>query len=240
MNLLYTQALAGGVAVVAALAALGPSECVSNFSPSLVASCRGLIREVPYELREFAAPLCDTLKAGDWILVAIVVANIACFVPALAKSRDWCISQENMSHKTLFSYQFAHGNIAHIAGNMLTLLAVGSEVSVGLNCNQLLLLAMYLACGWVGGVFAALLSNERTRTVGASGSVSGVIVALSVLRPNSAVYLLGDVTAANPLMLLFGTLAADLSRGGISWQAHLGGGITGAVLAFLLKLLKAV
>jgi membrane associated rhomboid family serine protease len=37
--------------------------------------------------------------------------------------------------------------------------------------------------------------------VGASGSVSGIIVALSVLRPNSAVAVIGDVNASNPLML---------------------------------------
>ena len=81
---------------------------------------------------------------------------------------------------------------------------------------------------------AALPSDART--VGASGSVSGVIVALSVLRPTSAVHILGDVNASNPLLLLLGTLGADLSRGGVSWQAHLGGGAAGCVLAWLLTL----
>ena len=46
----------------------------------------------------------------------------------------------------------------------------------------------------------------------------GIIVALSVLRPNSAVAVLGDVNASNPLMLLLGTLLADLKRLGVSWQ----------------------
>ena len=41
---------------------------------------------------------------------------------------------------------------------------------------------------------------------------------------------------ANPLLLLLGTLGADLSRGGVSWQAHLGGGAAGCVLAWLLTL----
>jgi hypothetical protein len=48
--------------------------------------------------------------------------------------------------------------------------------------------------------------------------VSGMIVALSVLRPNAAVTILGDVNAANPIMLLAGTLLADLQRLGVSWQ----------------------
>jgi membrane associated rhomboid family serine protease len=122
---------------------------------------------------------------------------------------------------------------------MLTLLAVGAEVSAALGCNQLLLLALYLACGWAGGVAAALLSPAHTRTVGASGAVSGVILALSVLRPNAAVDILGDVKAAHPLMLLFGTLMADLTRGGISWQGHFGGGAAGCLLALPLRLLSS-
>ena len=92
---------------------------------------------------------------------------------------------------------------------MLTLLAVGVEVSTALRCNQPLLLALYVFSGWCGGFLAARLSPHEH--VGASGSVSGVIVALSVLRPNSAVHVLGDVNASNPLMLLGGTLLADLS-----------------------------
>ena len=117
---------------------------------------------------------------------------------------------------------------------MLTLLAVGSEVSDSVGCDQLIFLALYLASGWAGGYCSATLSDAAT--VGASGAVSGVIVALSVLRPGSAVHILGDVDAANPLMLLLGTLGADLARGeGISWQAHLGGGAAGGLLAWLLS-----
>jgi membrane associated rhomboid family serine protease len=123
-------------------------------------------------------------------------------------------------------------------GNMFTLLAVGSEVSEALGCNQLVLLALYLACGWAGGLCAALLSNAST--VGASGSVSGVIIALSVLKPTSAVTILGNVQASNPLMLLGGTLAADLSRRGVSWQAHFGGGAAGCLIAWVLKLVASL
>ena len=236
---LVKDALAASAAAAAVLAALGPSTCSrARFSPSLVESCRSLRYEVPYELRHvadpFVDPLCDTLAEGHWALFLIVIANVACYLPALANSGRWSISRQSLSHERLLMYQLAHANLPHITGNMLTLLAVGSEVSGALGCNQLLLLALYLACGWAGGFAAALLSDART--VGASGSVSGVIVALSVLRPTSAVHILGDVNASNPLLLLLGTLGADLSRGGVSWQAHLGGGAAGCVLAWLLTL----
>ena len=83
-------------------------------------------------------------------------------LPALANYKQWCVSKHELSHERLLRYQLAHANLPHIMGNMLTLLAVGSEVSEALGCNQLVLLALYLACGWAGGLCAALLSNGST------------------------------------------------------------------------------
>ena len=238
---LVTDAVAASVAAVAVAAALGPKACSRKggaFSSALVEQCRGLRYDVPYEVQGLVDPVCDTLADGHWALTGIVAANVACFLPALANYKQWCVSKHELSHERLLRYQLAHANLPHIMGNMLTLLAVGSEVSEALGCNQLVLLALYLACGWAGGLCAALLSNGST--VGASGSVSGVILALSVLKPNAAVQILGNVEASNPLMLLGGTLAADLSRRGISWQAHFGGGLAGCVIAWVLKLVSSL
>ena len=238
---LVTDAVAASVAAVAVAAALGGATCSRKggaFSSTLVEQCRGLRYDVPYEVQGLVDPVCDTLADGHWALTGIVAANVACFLPALANYKQWCVSKHELSHERLLRYQLAHANLPHIMGNMLTLLAVGSEVSEALGCNQLVLLALYLACGWAGGLCAALLSNGST--VGASGSVSGVILALSVLKPNAAVQILGNVEASNPLMLLGGTLAADLSRRGISWQAHFGGGLAGCVIAWVLKLVSSL
>lgn len=238
---LVLDACAASVAAMAVAAALGPKSCSrrgGGFSSTLVESCRGMRHDVPYELRGLVEPVCDTIADGHWALTAIVAANALCFLPALANYKDWSVSRHDLSHERLLRYQLAHANLPHIMGNMLTLLAVGSEVSEALGCNQLVLLALYLACGWAGGLCAALLSNAST--VGASGSVSGVIIALSVLKPTSAVTILGNVQASNPLMLLGGTLAADLSRRGVSWQAHFGGGAAGCLIAWVLKLVASL
>jgi len=235
------DAAAASVAAVAVAAALGPKACSRKggaFSSALVEQCRGLRYDVPYEVQGLVDPVCETLADGHWALTGIVAANVACFLPALTNYKHWCVSKHELSHERLLRYQLAHANLPHIMGNMLTLLAVGSEVSEALGCNQLVLLALYLACGWAGGLCAALLSNGST--VGASGSVSGVIIALSVLRPTSAVTILGNVEASNPLMLLGGTLAADLSRRGVSWQAHFGGGLAGCLIAWVLKLVSSL
>ena len=242
---LVKDAATASVAAVAVAAAVGSqfSTC-ARWSASLANKCKStLYQHVPIDLRHFVDPfvdpLCGTLAEGHWALVAIVVANALCYLPAKVNLNAWAISRNTLSHERLLKSQLAHANHGHILGNMLTLLAVGSEVSTALGCNQLLLLALYLACGWAGGFAAALLSPAHTRTVGASGAVSGVILALSVLRPNAAVDILGDVKAAHPLMLLFGTLMADMTRGGISWQGHFGGGAAGCLLALPLRLFSS-
>ena len=229
--------VAASVAAMAVAVALGPKGCSRKgdaFSSALAQQCRGMGHEVPGELQGLVNQVCGTLAGGHWALTSIVAANALCYLPALANYSQWCVSRHELSHERLLRYQLAHANLPHIMGNMLTLLAVGSEVSEALGCNQLLLLALYLACGWAGGLCAALLSPNSS-TVGASGSVSGVIIALSVLRPTSAVAILGDATASHPLMLLGGTLLADLSRPGVSWQGHLGGGAAGCLIAWVLQ-----
>lgn len=80
----------------------------------------------------------------------------------------------------------------------------------------------------------------NSRHVGGSGSISGVILALSVLRPHQAVHILGDVKAAQLWLLLLGTLAADLlSNRSVSWEAHLGGGLAGAIFARIYRLSRS-
>jgi membrane associated rhomboid family serine protease len=216
----------------------------SDFLHSLVHECRNLpyelaqlapeLAQLAYQLEPAFGPVCQSLGHGQWALFAVFVANVLCFLPSQGAWSTWGVSRDKLSHARLLSYQFAHANVPHLSGNMLTLLAVGQEVTESVNCDQLIFLAIYLASGWAGGYCAAMLSDGAT--VGASGAVSGVIVALSVLRPHSAVHILGDVNASNPLMLLVGTLGADLARGkGISWQAHLGGGAAGGLLAWLFS-----
>ena len=237
------EALLAAVGAAAIFSAYKPATCgggvfsaLFSAESGLVRECRNLRYEVAYEFRRAVDQFCDTIAQGHWALFVIVLVTVAAYVPSERGWDSWGVSRRTLRHGRLLSYQLAHANLAHLSGNMGTLLAVGSEVSEALDCDQLRLLALYVACGWAGGLASALLSEANT--IGASGAVSGVIVALSTLRPNSAVHILGDVNAANPLMLLLGTLGADLARGrGISWQAHLGGGVAGCVIAWLYTLL---
>jgi len=193
---------------------------------------------------ELIARLCGVVADGHLALIALIVLNVAAFFPASASwGGEWALSRDNASLLRLTSYQFAHAGWLHLAGNMLSLLAVGGELSTALDCDPLLFVLLYLACGYAGGLACVTLQGALTRTVGASGAVSGVIIALTVLRPHSAVSLFG-VTASSPLAFLAGSLGADFvrdlqsraaGRGGISYVCHLGGGLCGYALASAFK-----
>lgn len=195
-----------------------PASCRSSaktsWNKALASECASILKTIDKSL----LPVCDALSSGHTALVLIVLLNALCFMPSISDQRWWALNSSRLRLRTLFTYQFAHADVQHIAGNMLTLLFVGSEVSESLNCDHIIFMGLYLLCGLAGGLFAVWFSPARVKTVGASGSVSGVIVALSVMRPNSAVAILGDVNASHPLMLLTGTLLADLQRLGVSWQ----------------------
>jgi membrane associated rhomboid family serine protease len=201
-----------------AYSGIRPASCraaaKSPLNVNIVGWCRSLISGIDSSL----LVICHALSGGHVALALIVLLNILFYLPSLADEKWWALHSGRPSWRTLFTYQFAHANLQHIAGNMLTLLFVGTEVSESLNCDHILFVLFYLLSGLCGVFFAVLLSPSHTRTVEASGSVSGVIFALSVLRPNSAVTILGDVNASNPLMLLAVTLLADLKRLNVSWQ----------------------
>jgi membrane associated rhomboid family serine protease len=202
-----------------AYSTIRPASCrasaQSDLTLALVQKCNTIVSS--YHLPSLLI-VCSTLSGGHLALVLIVVLNVLCYHPSLRHQGWWALSSSSPNWRTLFTHQFAHANDQHIVGNMLTLLFVGTEVSESLNCDLIFFILFYLLCGLAGGMFAVWFSPHNVRTVGASGSVSGIIVALSVLRPNAAVTILGDVNASNPIMLLAGTLLADLQRLGVSWQ----------------------
>ena len=200
--------------------------------------CESLCQEfhIPYVFR---TEMCEMWDHGYWFPVVIVATNLFTYKPM--RNSDWSVGpRPGVSRHRLILYQFAHASESHLIGNMLTLLAISVEASQALGCDQILFALLYLCSGWCGGLCAAIMGVTNSRHVGASGSISGAILALSVLRPHQAVHILGDVKAAQPWLLLLGTLAADLlSNRSVSWEGHLGGGLAGAIFARIYRLSRS-
>src|SRR6185503_19450845 len=79
----------------------------------------------------------------------------------------------------LITYQFLHADIWHLAGNLLTLWVFLASLEAGLGGFRFL--CLYLLSGIVGGLAHwAMLPNDATPMIGASGAISGVIGAYFV------------------------------------------------------------
>jgi membrane associated rhomboid family serine protease len=123
----------------------------------------------------------------------------------------------------LFTSIFFHLNVLHIALNMFSLLIVGRVVEPVLGRWRYL--ALFLASGFGGSVASYVLSNPSTAGVGASGAIFGLFGAYFVLARRAAVNTSGILT------LIAVNLGYSFVVPGISWQAHVGGLVTGVVVA---------
>ena len=90
---------------------------------------------------------------------------------------------------TLLSYMFFHGDILHLAGNMLFLWVFGDNVEDAMGHIKFLI--FYLACGVIAGlVHAWVVPTSDAPLIGASGAVAGVIAAYLMLHPRVRVWVL--------------------------------------------------
>jgi membrane associated rhomboid family serine protease len=148
---------------------------------------------------------------------------------------------------TLFTAMFVHGGWLHIIFNMLYLWIFGNNVEDSLGRWRFL--GFYLVCGMVATATQVITATGSTAPViGASGAVAGVLGAYLVLYPRArvlTVLTLGfffpvfSVPAWILLAVWFGLQALEgvLSFGnpavGVAFFAHVGGFITGLVLALV-------
>ena len=155
---------------------------------------------------------------------------------------------------TIFTSMFMHGGFLHLAGNMLYLWIFGNNIEEAMGRARFFI--FYVLCG-VAAVLAQVLSNPGSIVpmVGASGAISGVLGAYTLLYPRARVLLglplgfliveLGRfpavwVLAAWFLMQLFMggmsyTHAPGTQDGGIAFGAHVGGFVAGLLLVTIFK-----
>jgi rhomboid protease GluP len=138
--------------------------------------------------------------------------------------------------ETLVTACFLHAGILHVGFNMLALWQAGPLVERSAGSARMA--PMYLIAGALGNV-ASVAYGWITRSVGfsvgASGAISGVIAAALVLGWRTQGWR-GPITQAMVrwlgFVLVFGFLT-NLTGGRIDNAAHVGGALTGGVIASL-------
>lgn len=141
------------------------------------------------------------------------------------------------------TYAFLHGSFMHVGLNMLFLYIFGDNVEDAMGHFRFL--AFYLACAAAGAfVHQILTTDPEAPLIGASGAISGVIVAYALLHPHVRLWVLVlfgiplPLPAFVPLVFWVGQQFYSLlfSGGeGVSFAAHVGGIIAGGLLVLVLR-----
>ncbi len=151
---------------------------------------------------------------------------------------------------TLVSSLFLHGGFVHLIGNLIYLWVFGGAVEDELGHARFLF--FYIACGAMGSLTHTLLFPTSTiPSIGASGSIAGLLGAFLILRPKARIVTLFPLVvywamAEIPALLFLpvwlgmqffsGFLSLQAARGtqevaGVAWWAHVGGFLFGAIVA---------
>nr|WP_241732389.1 rhomboid family intramembrane serine protease [Galbitalea soli] len=148
-----------------------------------------------------------------------VVSNQVTYVAGDIVARPW----------TLLTADFGHGSILHIALNMYSLFVLGPIVETLLGRSRFLVLFLLSgAGGWVAVDFFS-----QNAALGASGAIFGLLGALFVIQRRRG---LGSGSLISVIVI---NLVIGFVIPGIAWQAHVGGLLTGGLVAFVMLELRA-
>jgi len=171
------------------------------------------------------------------ILSQLLAFNSFYLVPAAGPIEPW----------RLLTVALVHDGFFHVGLNMLALWFIGRSLEPLLGRARFL--ALYVI-GALGGSVAVALLAPGVWTVGASGAIFALFGALLVIGRHigadiRVIAVLIAVNFAWPFVVAgisaigSGDFAASLAAVGISWQAHLGGLLTGAVVGLIYSRTRA-
>jgi len=135
----------------------------------------------------------------------------------------------------VLTHFFTHIQLYHILFNMLALASLGPLVETVLRPERFL--KFYLFCGILGGILVALLDPSPNPVLGASGAISGVVLAFARFFPRQklSIFFIGSFEAEKLvkgfIIISIGLFLLEFMRpgagAGISHFGHLMGFLAG-------------
>ncbi len=171
--------------------------------------------------------------ATYWILGITALVSLVAMIPGVPVSGLLLFNSVFVDPAVGYPFEpwrvltvlLVHGGFAHLGLNMLALWLIGRSLEPLLGRGRFL--ALYLLSGLGGSVAVALLA-PYTSVVGASGAIFGMFGALLVIGRHIG----ANVTGIAIILAI--NLAIGFFPGfGISWQAHVGGLIVGALIGLV-------
>ena len=172
------------------------------------------------------------------VTVVLVGLNVAVFLLQLARPGvDLAVQYGNLALADdglsgvadgqpyrLLTAAFLHAGLFHLFSNMFALIMIGPQLEAALGRTRYL--ALYVLAALGGSTLSFLVSSPNQIGVGASGAIFGLFGAFYVV-----VRRLGGQT--RPVLVLLGiNLVITFSVPIIDWRAHIGGLVTGGLVAF--------
>lgn len=191
--------------------------------PSCVAEGRKSVRQA----RTMAGGAISA--SPGWVSFTLIGINVAVFLLQIAtqenpRSVDEVGTMDPVAvaggeYWRVLTGEFLHASPLHLLLNMVALYMFGPAAERALGSGRFV--ASYLTMAVAASTFVFVLDGGRT--VGASGAVFGLFGLVFVLMLKVG----QDVRSLVVLLVINGLISL---QGGISWQAHLGGFVTGLVL----------
>lgn len=141
---------------------------------------------------------------------------------------------EQGKYSPLFTSMFLHFGFSHLVNNMVMLLVIGWNLE--LEIGRIKFLIIYFASGFCGNIASVLWdlhTGQYAVSAGASGAIFGITGALLYVAIRNRGQI-GNVTGRGLTLMVALSLYYGFSSGGVDNYAHIGGLVSGFVLAVLL------
>lgn len=219
-------------------------ELLFNTSTTYEATQRPLEQENPAPIKEERNTLFQYISP---INTSIVILNILVFLmiefilPARTGNRlfeagalSWMKVIEEGEYYRLITYMFLHSGVSHLGNNMILLLFIGDNLERA--AGKWKYVVIYLLSGILAGgasVLYNLFNYNLIVSVGASGAIFGVVGAMAfIVVVNKGK--LQNLNSRRIILFAILSLYGGLTSQGVDNSAHIGGLISGVLLAVLL------
>ncbi len=191
-------------------------------------------------LRSFAPPVVLNLIIVNCLV--LMATNLLGFDVLFRYFALWGVESPFFHLYQVVTYMFMHADINHLFFNMFSLWMFGRTLEQVFGQKKFL--TYYIVCGIFAGLVQVAVSaatNGAYPTVGASGSVFGLLLAFGVLFPNNVIMLLIPPIPikAKWFVMIYGVIELFLGvsgrQMGVAHFAHLGGMIGGYLLLMYWK-----
>ncbi|MFI3264451.1 MAG: rhomboid family intramembrane serine protease [Rikenellaceae bacterium] len=194
-------------------------------------------------LRSFAPPVVLNLIIVNCLV--LMATNLLGFNFLYKYFALWGVHSPLFHFYQVVTYMFMHADINHLFFNMFSLWMFGRTLEQVMGQKRFL--TYYMVCGIFAGLIQLAVSaatHSMAPTVGASGSVFGLLLAFGVMFPNTVIMLLIPPIPikAKWFVMIYGVIELFLGVSGrqigVAHFAHLGGMIGGYLLLMYWKQIR--